>query len=185
MKRRKRMRIFVIGLAIFLAAPTAIAAPVASLLQAAGLRAVEESRPAADVDLPALDGQPLRLQEQRGKVVLVNFWATWCPPCVQEMPLLETLYQSLRQRPFVVWAVAMKENRDRVAPFMDKYQLGFPALLDTDGAVSARYGVRGLPATYLIDCTGNLVGQVFGPQEWTSEAIHTLLTELLSDPNCR
>jgi peroxiredoxin len=179
------MRVFVIGLAIFLSTQTAVAAPVASLVQAAGLRAVEESRPAADVDLPALDGQSLRLQEQRGKVVLVNFWATWCPPCVQEMPLLETLYQSLRQRPFVVWAVAMKENRDKVAPFMDKHQLGFPALLDTDGAVSARYGVRGLPATYLIDCTGNLVGQVFGPQEWTSEAIRTLLTELLSDPSCR
>ena len=58
-------------------------------------------------------------------MVLVNFWATWCPPCVQEMPLMEALYQSLRQQPFVVWAVAMQENRDKVAPFMDKHRLSF------------------------------------------------------------
>lgn len=179
------MRVFMIGLAILLYGQAAMAAPAGSLVQAAGLRAVDESRSAADFDLPTLDGNPLRLQNQRGKVVLLNFWATWCPPCVQEMPLLEQLSQSLRQRPFVVWTVAMKENRDKVASFMDKHHLQLPALLDADGTVSARYGVRGLPATYLIDCTGNLVGQVLGPLEWTGEAVRTLLTALLSEPSCR
>ena len=179
------MRVFVIGLTFLLLGQTVEAAPEASLVQAAGLRAIDEPRPAAEFELSALDGSPLRLQDQRGKVVLLNFWATWCPPCVQEMPQLEQLYQALRQQPFVVWAVAMKEGRDKVAPFMDTYQLQFPALLDTDGAVSARYGVRGLPATYLIDCSGNLVGQAFGPRDWTGEAVRTLLTALLSEPGCR
>jgi thiol-disulfide isomerase/thioredoxin len=117
-------------------------------------------------------------------VVLLNFWATWCHPCLQEMPLMDQLYQSLRQRPFVMWAVAMKEDRDQVAPFMDKHHFQFTALLDRDGAVSARYKLRGLPTTYLIDCHGNTVGWGGGPQEWTSEAIRTLLAALLSDPSC-
>ena len=83
-----------------------------SLVQAASLRAVDEPQPAADFQLSDLDGQLLRLQDQRGKVVLLNFWATWCHPCLQEMPLMEQLYQTLQQRPFVMWAVAMKEDRD-------------------------------------------------------------------------
>jgi peroxiredoxin len=161
-----------------------MAAPLTSLVQAAGLRATDEPQAVADFQLPDLDGQLLRLQDQRGKVVLLNFWATWCPPCVHEMPLMEQLYQALRQRPFVLWAVAMREDRAKVAPFMDKHQFQFTVLPDGDGAVSARYKLRGLPTTYLIDCRGNLVGWSVGPQEWTSEAVRTLLTALLSDPNC-
>ena len=94
------MRMIVLG--ILLWGQTAMAAPVASLVQAAGLRAMDQPQPAADFQLPGLDVQLLRLQDQRGKVVLLNFWATWCPPCLQEMPLMDQLYQSLRQQPFVI-----------------------------------------------------------------------------------
>jgi peroxiredoxin len=161
-----------------------MADPLAALVQAAGLRAADEAQPAADFQLPNLDGQLLRLQDQRGKVVLLNFWATWCPPCLQEMPLMDQLYQALQQRPFVLWAVAMQEDRNKVAPFMDQHPFQFTALLDRDGAVSGRYKLRGLPTTYLIDCRGNLVGWRSGPQEWTNDAVRTLLTVLLSDPSC-
>ena len=178
------MHLIVIGLVMFLSGQTVSAAPLASLVQAAGLRATDEPQPAADFQLSDLDGQLLRLQDQRGKVVLLNFWATWCHPCLQEMPTMEQLLQTLQQRPFVMWAVAMKEEREKVAPFMDKHHFQFTVLLDRDGAVSARYNLRGLPTTYLIDCHGNTVGWSVGPQEWTSEAIHTLLAALLSDPNC-
>jgi peroxiredoxin len=179
------MRAIAVALTFFLWGQTVMAAPAASLVQAAGLRAIDEPRPAAEFELPSLNGQVLRLQDQRGKVVLLNFWATWCPPCVQEMPLLDQLSQVLRQQPFVVWAVALKEGRDKVVPFMDTHRLQFPALLDTDGAVSARYGVRGLPMTYLIDCHGNVVAQAIGPREWTGETVRTLLMALLSEPACR
>jgi peroxiredoxin len=100
------------------------------------------------------------------------------------MPLMDQLYQALRQRPCMMWAVVMKEDREKVAPFMEKHHFQFTALLDRDGAISARYKLRGLPTTYLIDCHGNTVGWGAGPQEWTSEAIRTLLTALLSDPRC-
>jgi peroxiredoxin len=178
------MRLIVIGFVLLLYGQTVMAAPLASLVQAAGLRAVDEPQPAADFQLPDLDGQQLRLQDQRGKVVLLNFWATWCPPCVHEMPLLDQLYQALRQRPCVIWAVAMQEDRDKVAPFIDKRQFQFTTLLDGDGAVSTRYKLRGLPTTYLIDCRGHTVGWTVGPQEWTSDAVRALLTALLNDPDC-
>jgi thiol-disulfide isomerase/thioredoxin len=178
------MRIMVIGLGLFLWGQTVMATPVASLVQAAGLRSVDEPRPAADFQLPDLDGLLLRLQDQRGKVVLLNFWATWCPPCLEEMPLMDQLSQSLRQQPFVIWAVAMKEDHAKVAPFMATHRFHFTALLDSDGAVSTGYKLRGLPTTYLIDCHGIIVGWARGPQEWTSEAMHLLLTALLSDPSC-
>jgi|SRR5688500_6918814 hypothetical protein len=80
---------------------------------------------------------------------------------------------------------AVKEHRDNVAPFIEQHRLHFPALLDTDGTVSTRYGVRGLLATYRIDCTGNVVRQALGAREWISEAVRTLLTALSSAPNCR
>ena len=174
----------VIGLVILLHGQAVIAAPIASLVQAAGLQTADEPRPAADFQLSDLDGRPLRLQDQRGKVVLLNFWATWCHPCLQEMPLMDQLYQTLQSRPLVMWAVAMKQDRDKVAPFMDKHHFQFTALLDRDGAVSTRYKLRGLPTTYLIDCHSNTVGSGVGPQEWTSEAIRILLAALLSDPSC-
>jgi hypothetical protein len=98
--------------------------------------------------------------------------------------MMNQLYQALHQQPFVMWAVAMQEDRAKVAPFIDKHQLRFTALLDRDGAVSIRYKLRSLPTTYLIDCRGYVVGWSVGPQEWTSEAVRTLLTALLSDPNC-
>ena len=178
------MRSIAIGLVALLYGQAVMAAPLASLVQVAGIQAVAEPQPGTDFQLPDLDGLLLRLQDQRGKVVLLNFWATWCPPCLQEMPLMDQVHQTLRQRPLVIWAVAMKEDRDKVAPFMDKHHFQFTTLLDRDGAVSIRYKLRGLPTTYLIDCRGNTVGWSGGPQEWTSEAVRTLLATLLSGPSC-
>jgi peroxiredoxin len=178
------MRILVMGICILLWGQTVTAAPLTPLVQAAGLRAVDEPQPAADFQLSDLAGQQLRLHDQRGKVVLLNFWATWCPPCVHEMPLMEQLYQALRQRPFVIWAVAMQEDRDKVAPFIDKHRFQFTVLPDGAGTVSALYKLRGLPTTYLIDCRGNTVGWAAGPREWTSDAVKTLLAALLDDPSC-
>jgi peroxiredoxin len=178
------MRIVVIGLCLLLWGQSVMADPPTSLMQAAGLQAVDEPQPAADFQLPDLHGQQLRLHDQRGKVVLLNFWATWCPPCVHEMPLMDQLYQTLRQRPFVMWAVAMQEDRAKVAPFIDKHRFQFTVLPDGAGAVSTLYKLRGLPTTYLIDCRGNTVGWAVGPREWTSDPVRALLAALLDDPSC-
>jgi peroxiredoxin len=163
---------------------TANAASLEPLLRAAGLNAMSEPTAAADFQLPDVTGKMHRLHAQRGKVVFLNFWATWCPPCVHEMPMMELLRQTLNRAPFVVWAVNMQETQAQVAHFMTENQLHFPALLDVDGAVTERYQVQGLPTTYLIDCAGNVAGWVVGGHEWTNAASHTLLTVLLNDTTC-
>lgn len=165
---------------------TASAASIEPLLRAAGLSAMPKPTAAADFQLPDAAGGMHQLHEQRGKVVFLNFWATWCPPCVHEMPMMEQLRQALsQQKPFVVWAVNMQESQAQVTRFMTQNHLHFPALLDADGAVSSRYRVRGLPTTYLIDCAGNVAGWVVGPREWTNDATRRLLSALVNDAACR
>lgn len=174
----------VLGLGVFLQGRSVLAAPVESLVKAAGLIPSAKPEPAVDFQLSNLDGDQVRLSEQRGKVVFLNFWATWCPPCLREMPEMEQLFQSFRQRPFVMWAVAMQEDREQVAPFFKKHRLHLMALLDVDGEVSAQYRIMGLPTTYIIDCSGHTVGRAVGPRQWNDETVRRLLTKLLEDKQC-
>jgi thiol-disulfide isomerase/thioredoxin len=164
---------------------TARAASLEPLLQAAGLSAVSPPIAAPDFQLVDVTGALHRLQDQRGKVVFLNFWATWCTPCREEMPLMEQLSQALHQQPFVIWAVNLQESREQVAGFMTGNRLHFPALLDADGTVTTLYKVRGLPTTYLIDCAGNMIGRVMGPWKWTNEATRSLLTAMFEEAGCR
>jgi thiol-disulfide isomerase/thioredoxin len=173
-----------LGLILLLSSQAAGATTLEALLSAAGLSTFTAEVPAVDFQLLDTEKRPHHLRMQRGKVVFLNFWATWCPPCVHEMPMMEQLHQALRQQPFVMWAVNMQESRNEVKPFMEKYRLHFPALLDADGTVSARYLVRGLPTTYLIDCAGHIVGQAIGARQWTNEATRVLLDALLQDASC-
>ena len=174
-----------VGMTLVWGVSTAAATPLQSLVQAAGLSAPAKSVAAADFQLPDVTGRQLRLEEQRGAVVFINFWATWCHPCRHEMPMMEQLYQTFRARPFVLWAVNLQERREDAARFMQEQQLHFPALLDLNGTLSQRYNVRGLPTTFLIDCAGMLVGHAVGPRQWDNDATRTLLTALLDDKSCR
>jgi peroxiredoxin len=154
-------------------------------LQAAGLKAVEPSGTAPDFELSDHHGKKVRLHDLRGKVVFLNFWATWCPPCIHEMPMMQQLLDSRKQQAFALLALNLQESQEDVAQFMKKKGLQFPALLDSEGRTAASYKVRGLPASYLIDCSGNLLGAVTGILQWTSEATQTLLDTLLKDKACR
>ena len=176
--------IILVGFALVLNSSPATATPLDALLRAAGLSAVSEPVNAADFQLPDATGRLHRLHDQRGHVVFLNFWATWCPPCVHEMPMMEQLYQTLGQQPLVIWAVNFQESPEQVSRFMQAKRLHFPALLDPDGVVSAFYQVRSLPTTYLVDCAGMIVGTATGPRQWTNDATRTLLAALLSANDC-
>jgi cytochrome c biogenesis protein CcmG/thiol:disulfide interchange protein DsbE len=125
--------------------------------------APRENHPAPDFTLVDLAGAPVRLSELRGQVVLVNVWATWCPPCRAEMPMIQAAYEQYRERGFTVLAVNLKEDSRTVARYMGRGGLTFPALLDSDGAVSNTYQARVLPSSFFIDKAGVVRAVYRGP----------------------
>jgi peroxiredoxin len=136
----------------------------------AGLRKAEKPKQAPNFMLPTLEGTPLRLNSFRGKVVFLNFWATWCPPCRHEMPVMETLYREFKDSGFEVVAISIDtKGKESVASFAKKLKLTFPILLDREMAVMRQYEVRGLPATFLIDREGRIAQVAVGPRNWAGE----------------
>ena len=129
--------------------------------------------PAPDFTLPGLDGKKVSLSDYRGKVVFVNIWATWCPPCVEEMPSMQNLYQKLKSENFEIMAVSIDSQGAKVvAPFMKKYKLTFPALIDSMGTSKRIYKTTGVPESYIIDKDGIIVEKTIGPRDWaTPDAI--------------
>lgn len=127
------------------------------------------------------DGNTIRLQGFRGKVVFLNFWATWCVPCRLEMPAMERLYQEFKGRGLVVLAVNLQEGPSAVKAFVRELKLTFPVVLDPKGAAAIAYAVRGLPATYLIDRNQVIVGRAIGAREWDSKDGRGYIRALLGE----
>ncbi len=118
--------------------------------------AVTPSAGAPDFTLPSLDGPNLRLQEQRGRVVMINFWATWCGPCRVEMPHLSKLYEKYRGSGFTVLAVNIDEDPHKAASLAKQLGMRFPVLLDTEKKVSRLYDLSTMPSTVLVDRDGRV-----------------------------
>lgn len=142
---------------------------VSNVQPARSVKVVEGSM-APDFTLPGLDGKQVSLHGLRGKVVFVNIWATWCTSCVEEMPSMQTLYRKFgKEDNFEILAVSIDEDGSgAVAPFMKKHGLTFPALMDTEGAMKASYGITGVPETYIVDKNGEIVMKFLGPADWAT-----------------
>lgn len=119
--------------------------------------------PAPDFTLTTSRGETVQLSSLKGQVVLINVWATWCPPCRVEMPAIQAAYTQYREQGFTVLAVNLQEPPSTVSAFMDEERLTFPALLDTDGRVSATYQARVLPSSYFVDRDGVIRAVYRGP----------------------
>jgi peroxiredoxin len=151
-----------------------------TLYTALGMRRPAEPAAAPDFTLQTLEGRAAQLREFRGKLVLLNFWATWCAPCLHEMPSMERLYQTFKQTDFVLLAVSTDRQGAEVAkPYVDNLKLTFPILLDSTSVVSRQYSVRGLPTTYLIDPDGLMIGVVIGARDWYRTEAKALIASLL------
>ncbi len=135
---------------------------------------------AKEFALPGPKGSVVKLRDFRGKVVLLNFWATWCLPCVEEMPAIEQLYQRYRERGLVVLAVSEDTEGEKVVtPFLQEHTLTFPVAYDSKMNVAELYQMLGLPSTYLINREGQIVAAALGPRAWNSSDAHTLMESLL------
>jgi peroxiredoxin len=110
---------------------------------------------------------------------MVNFWATWCPPCLEEMPALERLYRRHREAGFVLVAVSLDADPGKVQEFLTRHHLTFPVGLDPKTRVAELYGVRALPSTFIVDRHGNLSALALGPRAWDNDASHSLVEALI------
>ncbi|MCU0842780.1 MAG: TlpA family protein disulfide reductase [Thiobacillaceae bacterium] len=146
------------------------------------LTPAREARPAPPLRLQDLDGKPHDLADIKGKVVLVNFWATWCPPCRREMPSLERLVQNLKGTDFVALAVDVGEDADTVFAFLGQLEPApsFPMLLDLDSRAMQNWPVRGLPTTYLVDRQGRIAYSAIGGREFDHPEIEAAIRALLA-----
>ena len=124
---------------------------------------------APDFQLEDTKGNKVTLSDLRGKVVLVNFWATWCPPCIEEMPSMERLNEVIAGDDFVMLAVNAEENGRSVVPaFLEKNPYTFPILYDDKGVVQKRYGVFKFPESFIIKKDGTVAEKIIGPLDWSS-----------------
>ena len=137
--------------------------------------------PTPALELEDLSGQMHRLADYRGKVVLVNFWATWCEPCRAEMPSIDGLRGALDGKPFQVLAVNLAEPLSRIEKFAGTMPLHFPLLRDRDGAVAKAWRARLLPASFLIGRDGRIRYVAYGELDWTSEAVRSVVDQLLKE----
>lgn len=135
-----------------------------------------------DFALPDVQGNLVRLSDFRNQPVLVNFWATWCPPCRREMPSMNTLYQDFHAQGLVILAIASDAGgMATVGPFMQEYHLRFPILLDPQNMLGDRLRIPGLPTTYLLDRRGRIVEFEVGARDWNSTAVRQLVAQLLTE----
>ena len=143
---------------------------------------VGEHFPAPDFTLSTPSGASLSLAELRGKVVLLNFWATWCVPCRKEMPAIEALYQRYKERGLEVVAISLdKVAAAPVEAFVKEMGVTYRVGLDPSWATARAYGVRGLPATFLLDRAGNVVLRELGERDWMEEAKQQAVEGLLQE----
>jgi thiol-disulfide isomerase/thioredoxin len=135
-----------------------------------------------DFALPDVPGNTVRLIDFRGRVVLVNFWATWCSPCRTEMPSMQALYQEYAAQGFTILAIASDvQGREIVAPFVQAYKLSFPVLLDPQNTVGTTLQIHGIPMSYLLDKQGRIAGMEMGARNWHSPTIRQRIDTLLAE----
>jgi cytochrome c biogenesis protein CcmG, thiol:disulfide interchange protein DsbE len=119
----------------------------------------ETNRPAPDISMPTLDGGAVRLSDYRGKVVLVNFWGTWCEPCKEETPALEASYQKLKDQGLVILGVNLRRqepDEQAIRAFLDQYRVSYTTALDVDGEAARLFQISPIPTSYFIDPAGNI-----------------------------
>jgi thiol-disulfide isomerase/thioredoxin len=160
----------------------------AMLLCCATVAAAQQLKPWGGGATPALalgdlEGRLHRLEDYRGKVVLVNFWATWCEPCREEMPSMNRLRAALAGRPFEVLAVNLAESEPRIRRFVEQVPLEFAVLMDRDSAAAKAWQARVLPMSFLVGPDGRIRYSVVGEIDWTQERVRKAILEMLPPSN--
>jgi thiol-disulfide isomerase/thioredoxin len=155
---------------------------LAALLESLDLRGYTSRAAPPPFRGSTLDARQVSTAELRGKVVVLNFWASWCLECRPEMPMLGRLQREFSSRGLAIIGVNAREGKDAVGRYARELGLTFPLVLDPDGKISALYGVIGLPTTFVIGRDGRAVAFAIGPRQWESPPARALIEALLAEP---
>lgn len=136
-------------------------------------------KPLPPFTLNDLEGRKHQITDYRGKVVLVNFWGTWCPPCVREFPSMQRLKTKLADKPFTILALNVGDDTEDIRKFIKKVAIDFTILIDTDSQTSRAWRVYAYPANFILDTTGRIVYAFFGPFEWDGPEALSAINALL------
>jgi peroxiredoxin len=147
--------------------------------QQVGRKIISNGDRAPEFRLQALDGRVVSLSDFRGKVVMVHFWATWCPPCVDELPTIEKLHRTIADKDFQLLAVSVDDGAPEVAAFLKKNKMDLPVLLDPGRKTAGHYGTYKFPETYIVDRQGVVRLKVIGPRDWSIPANVKLVRDAL------
>jgi peroxiredoxin len=142
------------------------------------LQPMKDAAPTPDFNLTTPEGKKISLKDFRGKIVLLNFWASWCVPCREEMPAMEKLYLEYKDKDFGILAVAVKDRKQDAVDFVKELKITYPIALDPEAQVGSLYGAWGLPATYLIGPKGEGLARGWGPAEWYGNGARKLIKDL-------
>ena len=166
-----------IGAAFFLAAGSALA--TADFKAVPKLEEMKDRSAAPDFTLSDPAGKKVSLKDYRGKIVFLNFWASWCAPCRAEMPGMDRLYREFKDKGLEMLAVNVKDKRDDALRFMKELKISYPVAMDPEGEVGLLYGAWGMPTTYLIDRKGQVLARMWGPADWYSPGARNLIRTLV------
>jgi thiol-disulfide isomerase/thioredoxin len=173
-----------VSLSLLIALPGALRAEqpaLVSLLKNADLRPYPSQTAAPQFSGGTLDGRQLSMTEQRGRVVILNFWASWCLECRSELGMLERLQREF-SRGLAIIGINVRESPEAVGRYAKELGLTFPVVFDPDGKINAVYGVIGLPTTFVVARDGRAVAFAVGPRQWESVPLRALIEVLLSEP---
>jgi peroxiredoxin len=132
-----------------------------------------------DFSLKDLTGKKVEIKQYKGKIIFLNFWATWCGPCKEEMPSLEVLHQKFKGENFVLLTISVDYGGLKpVQGFINKHRYTFPVLLDANGETLDLFEVKGIPTTFIIDKKGRVIGRAIGPRDWKSPEVFSLIDHL-------
>jgi peroxiredoxin len=158
-----------------------IALTISTAAKGGWLEAVAPIRPAPSLILEDIEGANHDLRDLEGKVVLVSFWTTWCPPCLEEMPSLIRLNEAMDQLDFVILTVNVQEDERRVRNFASRLKLPFAVLLDTKREAGNAWGIKVFPSSFVVDAKGRLRYRAIGPVEWDGDDVTSTILQLLKE----
>ena len=150
------------------------------------IQSIVNKKKAPDFCLEGLKGEKVQLKALKGKIIFLNFWATWCGPCKEEMPSMEALYQHFKDRNFIFLTISLDfGGQEPVRKFIENHRYQFPVLLDPSGKTLDLFEINKIPTTLIIDKNGKMIGRAIGPRNWSSPEFSSLIEQMLQDKPSR